>query len=101
MCVGIPMQVVSCDGLVALCSGRGGERRLDLSLVGEQSPGTWLLAFLDSAREVIDPATAAQIDTALDGLEAAMNGETDLTRFFADLIDRPPELPAFLRGDTP
>lgn len=100
MCVGIPMQVLRCDGLVALCTGRGGERRLDLSLVGEQPPGTWLLAFLDAAREVIDADAAAQINTALDGLEAAMNGETDLTRFFADLIDRPPELPAFLRGDT-
>lgn len=100
MCVGIPMQVISCDGLTALCSGRGGERRLDLSLVGAQAPGTWLLSFLDAAREVIDAEAAQQINAALDGLEAAMNGETDLTRFFADLIDRPPELPAFLRGDT-
>lgn len=99
MCVGIPMQVVSCDGLTALCSGRGGERRLDLALVGEQPPGTWLLAFLDAAREVIDAQAAAQIEAALDGLAAAMNGETDLSRYFADLIDRPPQLPDFLRGE--
>ncbi|MDD4881526.1 MAG: HypC/HybG/HupF family hydrogenase formation chaperone [Gallionellaceae bacterium] len=99
MCVGIPMQVLSCEGITALCAGRGGERRLDLSLVGVQASGTWLLAFLDAAREVIDAESAARINAALDGLEAAMNGETDLTRFFADLIDRPPELPEFLRGE--
>lgn len=97
MCVGIPMQVIRCDGLTALCAGRAGEARLDLGLVGEQPPGTWLLAFLDAAREVIDADTAARINSALDGLEAAMRGETDLTRFFADLTDRPPELPEFLR----
>lgn len=99
MCVGIPMQVLHCDGLSALCAGRGGERRLDLMLVGAQPPGTWLLAFLDAAREVIDADTAARIGAALDGLEAAMNGETDLARYFADLIDRPPELPEFLRRE--
>lgn len=100
MCVGIPMRVVHCDGLTALCAGRDGERRLDLALVGEQPPGTWLLAFLDGAREVIDAEAAARIEAALDGLAAAMDGETDLSRYFADLIDRPPELPEFLRGGT-
>ncbi len=99
MCVGIPMQVVRCEGLTALCSGRGGERRLDLSLVGELEEGTWVLAFLDAAREVIDAESAQQINSALDGLEAAMNGEADISRYFADLIDRTPQLPEFLRGD--
>jgi len=99
MCVGIPMQVLSSDGLTALCVGRDGERRLDLSLVGELSEGTWVLAFIDAAREVIDAESAAQINAALDGLEAAMNGEADISRYFADLIDRPPQLPEHLRGD--
>lgn len=100
MCVGVPMQVLSCDGLSALCAGRGGERRLDLSLVGAQPPGTWLLAFIDAAREVIDAEAAGRIDAALAGLEAAMSGETDLTAYFADLIDREPELPEFLKPTT-
>jgi hydrogenase expression/formation protein HypC len=98
MCVGIPMQVIECDGLVALCEGRGGRRRLDLALVGAQPAGTWLLAFLDSAREVLDPVVAAQIEAALAGLEAALNGETDLDRHFADLVGRTPELPEHLKG---
>jgi hydrogenase expression/formation protein HypC len=98
MCIGIPMQVVESNGLTALCEGRNGRRRVDLALVGEQPPGTWLLAFLDSAREVIDPDSAHRIEDALNGLEAAMNGEADLDRHFADLIDRVPELPEHLKG---
>lgn len=99
MCLGIPMQVVECNGYVAHCQGRGGFRQLDLALVGEQPPGTWLLAFIDAAREVIDAETAARINAALDGLEAVMAGETDISRHFADLVDRTPELPPHLRGN--
>lgn len=101
MCIGIPMRIVRRDGLSALCEGRGGQRRLDLALVGEQPPGTWLLAFLDAAREVLDADAAASINAALDGLEAAQNGEADLARYFPDLYDRMPELPEFLRGGNP
>ncbi len=103
MCLGIPMQVIECQGFTALCRGRGGIRRLDLSLVGEQAAGTWLLSFIDAAREVIDAESAALINAALDGLEAVMAGELqagDLDRHFADLIGRTPELPPHLRGSA-
>ncbi|HNQ03150.1 MAG TPA: HypC/HybG/HupF family hydrogenase formation chaperone [Thiobacillaceae bacterium] len=100
MCVGIPMRVVECQGLTARCEGRQGLRRLDLALVGDQPPGTWLLCFLDTAREVIDAETAARIDAALDGLEAAMAGATDIAHHFADLTARTPALPPHLRGAT-
>ena len=36
MCFAIPMRVVSGEGLVAWCEGRGERRRLDLALVGAQ-----------------------------------------------------------------
>ena len=101
MCLGLPMQVIECNGYVALCQGRGGRRQLDLALVGAQPPGTWLLAFIDSAREVIDAERAAQINAALDGLEAVMAGASDISSHFADLFDRTPELPAHLRGTAP
>lgn len=94
------MQVIECHGYVALCRGRNGRHLLDLTLVGEQPPGTWLLSFIDAAREVIDAEAAARIDAALDGLEAVMAGETDIGRHFADLIERTPELPPHLRGAT-
>lgn len=98
MCIGIPMQVIECQGLTALCAGRGGQRRLDLALVGEQPPGTWLLAFLDAAREVIEADAAQLINAALDGLDAVFNGDTNLDIYFADLVGREPQLPEHLRG---
>lgn len=101
MCLGLPMQILECHGLVARCGGRGGERTIDLALVGEQPPGTWLLCFIDAAREVIDAATAARVNAALDGLEAAMSGVVDLDVHFADLVGRTPQLPPHLRGLAP
>lgn len=101
MCLGVPMQILDCHGFVARCGGRGGERTIDLALVGEQPPGTWLLCFIDAAREVIDAATAARVNAALDGLEAAMSGVVDLDVHFADLVGRTPQLPPHLRGLAP
>lgn len=96
MCLGLPVQVLECGEHFARCLGRNGEVRVDLSLVGQQAPGTWLLTFLGAAREVIDGERAASIAAALNALEAAQAGATDSSAFFADL-DREPQLPEFLR----
>jgi hydrogenase expression/formation protein HypC len=96
MCLGIPVQVIECGEHFARCGSRNGEVRVDLSLVGRQLPGTWLLTFLDAAREVIDTERAAAINAALNALAAAHSGATDFSAFFADL-DREPQLPDFLR----
>lgn len=99
MCLGIPVQVLECGAHFARCAGRHGEVRIDLSLVGVQPVGSWLLCFLDAAREVIDAERAASINAALDALVAVQSGATDLSAFFADL-DREPQLPEFLRTQT-
>lgn len=96
MCLGIPVQVIACGAHFASCIGRNGEVRIDLSLVGPQAPGNWLLTFLDAAREVIDGERAAAINAALNALDAAQSGATDFAAFFADL-EREPQLPDFLR----
>ncbi len=96
MCLGIPVQVIETGAHFARCAGRDGEVRVDLSLVGPQPAGTWLLTFLDAAREVIDAERAVAINAALDALTAAHGGATDFSAFFADL-DREPQLPEFLR----
>ena len=96
MCLGIPVQVIESGPHFARCAGRGGEVQVDLSLVGPQPVGAWLLTFLDAAREVIDAERAAAITAALEALDAAQSGETDFSAFFADL-DREPQLPEFLR----
>lgn len=99
MCLGIPVQVIESGEHFARCQGRNGEQRIDLSLVGSQPPGTWLLTFLDAAREIISTERAAAISAALSALDAAQAGATDFNAFFADL-DREPQLPEFLRSKS-
>ena len=59
-------------------------------LVGPQEPGTWVLNFLGSAREVLSADDARKINDALDALEAVMSGdeEVDIDAHFADLAGR-------------
>jgi hydrogenase assembly chaperone HypC/HupF len=97
MCVGIPYEIVECSGGTALCKGRGGTRSIDITLVGEQPAGTWVLAFLDAAREVVTAETARQIGDALEAVERALAGDTAIDHLFADLVGREPQLPPHLR----
>lgn len=98
MCLGIPARVVACGEHFAHCVSRDGEIRVDMSLLGPQAPGTWLLTFLAAGREVIDSKRASVINAALDALLAAQDGATDFSAFFADL-EREPQLPDFLRTE--
>lgn len=97
MCVGLPMTVISSDGLTALCERRAERRRVSTALIGEVAVGDQLLVFIDNAVRRLDPDEARRIDDALDGLAAAMEGRP-FEHLFADLIDREPELPAHLRA---
>jgi len=102
MCIAVPMQVVESSPGWALCSA-GGEaerrERVDVRLVGDQPPGTWLLVFLGAARDVVDAQRAMQTRDALEALRALQQGES-VEHLFADLIDREPELPEFLRNQS-
>ncbi len=101
MCVGIPMRVISGDGFAALCEGSGRRGEIDMRLVGAQQPGTWVLTFLGAAREILDAEEAQRITDALLALEISMRGGTPPEDLFADLIDRTPQLPDFLRPAAP
>ncbi len=98
MCIGIPMQIIEPRGESAVCIYLGQTTLVDMMLVGEQAAGTWLLVFLDTAREVISADKARQIADALEAMRLAMQGQTDFDHLFADLVDREPELPTFLRS---
>ncbi|CAL96409.1 HypC/HybG/HupF family hydrogenase formation chaperone [Azoarcus olearius] len=102
MCVGIPVQVLRSEETRALCRDRdGSDVWVDLLLVGEQPPGTWLMCFLGAAREVIDADTAQRTLAALAALDTLMaGGDADLDAAFADLVNREPELPDFLKPQT-
>jgi hydrogenase expression/formation protein HypC len=107
MCIAIPMRVLRMEGHTAVCEGRNGVERLDTLLTGRLQEGQWVLAFLGSVREAIDEERAAQVNGALDVLEAALQG-ADPARIgefvadrFADLVGREPQLPEFLRKGNP
>lgn len=97
MCVGIPMQILSVDGIAAQASDGRETRLIDLSLVDGAEPGAWVLTFLDAAREVISAEEAGRISAALDGLRAVMAGG-DVGDAFADLDNRQPTLPPHLQA---
>jgi hydrogenase expression/formation protein HypC len=102
MCLAIPMEVLRVDGLQAWCRDRdGSEVVVDTILTGPVNPGQWLLVFLGAAREIVSAEDAAKVSAAIDALDAALVGDTDrINAAFADLIDREPQLPDFLRKDA-
>ena len=97
MCIGVPMRIVSADGEVAVCEGRGRQERIDTRLVGPQPADTWILAYNGSAVRVMTAEEARQTTAALDALEAVLAGAGDIDAFFADLVEREPQLPPHLK----
>jgi hydrogenase assembly chaperone HypC/HupF len=89
MCLGIPMQVIEVDGMFAWCEGRGRRERLNtICLLGDVTAGDWLYAVLGQAREKLTPRQVTDINLALDGVAAALQGETDLDKYFPDFTPR-------------
>lgn len=110
MCLATPRQVLRMEGAHAVVTGDAGEERVDTLLTGPLEAGQWVLVFLGAAREVIDAERAAQVGDALAGLHSLFAGGADadavIRDHFADLVDREPQLPDFLRppsatGATP
>lgn len=95
MCIGIPMQIVSVDGLRAVATEGGTEHEIDLSLTGPVAPGAWVLTFLGAARDVLEADEAARISAAVEALQRVMAGG-DAGDAFADIEARGPQLPPHL-----
>lgn len=105
MCIGVPMRVVDASSGYAVCEGMGARREIDMRIVGDQPPGTFVLVFIDAAREVIAPEQAELVARALSALQLAVDGAgaspADFDHLFPDLADREPELPAHLKTSLP
>jgi hydrogenase expression/formation protein HypC len=89
--------VVQTQGHLAWCEADGQREQLDMMLVGEQPVGTWVLGFLGTARQVLGDEEAAQARAARQALAAVLCGDGEVDAYFADLVNRVPELPAHLR----
>jgi hydrogenase expression/formation protein HypC len=98
MCLGLPMTIIETDGISALCVFRGEQRRVSMMLLSNPPVGAKVLVYIDTAIRLLDEDEARLIADAIEGLSAALDGE-DCDRFFADLIDRGPQLPAHLRSE--
>lgn len=98
MCIGVPLQVVERDGTFAWCEADHQRERLDMMLVGDQPPGTWVLGFHGAARQVLSDIEAAQARAGRQALAAVLGGDGQVDEFFADLVGREPELPVHLRA---
>jgi hydrogenase expression/formation protein HypC len=66
------MQVISTAPGLATVSGRGETRQVGTRLVGQVDISQWLLVFLDDARDIITPERAAEVNSTLDLLAAAL-----------------------------
>jgi hydrogenase expression/formation protein HypC len=105
MCIGMPMRIESGDGFAAVAAAEAADgtvehHTLDMRIVGPQPPGSWVLAFHGAARRVLDPVEARQIGDALAALAVALAERPQaaaIDALFADLVDRPPQLPEHLR----
>ncbi len=85
--------------LGAWCEGRGERLSVDIRLIDAPAPATgcWSSTASPAKRSASSgPGTSA---SALDALDAALAGETDFDRHFADLVNREPELPEHLRKE--
>lgn len=89
MCLGIPMQIIEVDGAFAWCEGRGRRERLNILWLEDVSPGDWVYAVLGQAREKLTAQRVDEINLALDGLAAALQGDTDLDAYFPNISLRP------------
>ncbi|MEN8176288.1 MAG: HypC/HybG/HupF family hydrogenase formation chaperone [Pseudomonadota bacterium] len=77
MCLGIPMQIKSIDGLVARCEARGVERELKLLFLQHETlnPGDFLVADRGNAIQKISPEAAAAAWAVYDEMLAAADAQ--------------------------
>ncbi len=99
MCLGVPMQVVETDGIVARCARKGEERTVGLILVGEVPVGGWVLVHMDRAVQILEEDEVGPLEDALEAILLAARGEpTD--HLFAD-IPRREDAPLTTADDRP
>lgn len=87
MCLSIPKRVVEWEagGDFAWVERAGQRERINMLLIGPQPVGTWVLASLGMAREIVEAEQLALIEEALSALAASLDSDYDADRYFADL----------------
>lgn len=91
------MQVIETAFGMARCSHDGVVERINMLLLGDVAPGSFVLVHAGHAVRTLDADEARQISDALRAVHSAASG-APFEHLLADLIDRQPELPAHLRA---
>jgi hydrogenase expression/formation protein HypC len=69
------MRVLEHGEVTALCEGRGERQQINMLMVGDCPPGSWVMTFLGAARDVLSEEDAKEINRMLDEIEAVLRGE--------------------------
>ena len=85
MCLGIPMQVLETDGILARCAGRGEERMVNVMLLDPVPVGGWVLVHIANAVRELEEEEVGPLNDALDAILLAARGE-NTDHLFADLL---------------
>lgn len=77
MCLGVPMQVMACDGLVARCEAKGIERTVSLFLLQHETiaPGDHVMVHVGYAIQKMSEDEAKSTWNALDEVLLAEDAE--------------------------
>jgi hydrogenase assembly chaperone HypC/HupF len=88
------------DG-IAVAERHGIREEINAMLLPDVAAGAWILAFQGQAMRELTEREAIDTDQALAALGAVLSGETDVSAYFSDLVDREPQLPPHLSKTTP
>ena len=85
MCIGIPMKVIEASELTALCEAGGVRERIDATLLDLLPAGAWVIVHKGVARSRVSEEEARKVSDALEAVERALAGDTDVDDLFPDL----------------
>lgn len=58
MCLAVPAQIISLDGMTAVAEMSGIKKEIDVTLTPEVAPGDWVVVHVGYALQRIDPQKA-------------------------------------------
>lgn len=60
MCLAVPAQIISLDGMTAVAEMSGIKKEIDVTLTPEVAPGDWVVVHVGYALQRIDPQKALE-----------------------------------------
>ena len=107
MCIAIPKKILTIETINqvrrAIVTRLDQQETVSLAMTPDAQIGDTVLVFQGSAIRIVTPTEAQQIESALQCLGQALQGESfeeSLQKGFGDLIDAPAQLPPHLQSQV-